>query len=120
MTKFRINTVRRAFARELRRLGFARIYPNDRDPMQFECIRGDRFLTVQLWKGGLNRVSHGSIIDGNPHRRRETTTPTTFDDVPAMLAAIEFEWKRPSGPGISTRAGAINEGDGSHVDVGAL
>lgn len=62
----------------------------------FECTRGDRFLSVQIWQHGFSRVSHGSIIDDNPRRRSETTTPTTFMTLAEMYRSIAFEWQRPS------------------------
>lgn len=84
------------FARALFACGFVRDGA-ERDPLYYKRRIGDRTLSVQLWKDGLYRVSHGvhrdlpgTMLEGCC----ETTTPTVFRTVAQMHAAILTEIAR--------------------------
>lgn len=88
---------KRELLREARNLGFTDLYQGRGEPRQLECIRGVRFLTIQIWNDGLHRVTHGTItkIEGQPlFGRHETALPTGFDSLATMYRAIAFEWAR--------------------------
>lgn len=85
------------FFTELRRMGFKRSYPNDRDCLIYTRMEPDgiRKLDLQLWRDGAHRVTHW--IGG-----RETTVPTDFKTLGEMRAAIEDERRRMDNRNIPT------------------
>ncbi len=84
---------RRLILSELRRQGFKRTFRQRHQACsegvcQYEKQIGPRIFNVQLWDGGLHRVSY-------MHNGRCTTAPTDFTTVTGMKKAIEFQTHRP-------------------------
>ena len=82
-----------AFTRELHRLGFRRD-GRTRDPLLYVKRVHFRELDLQLWRDGRHRVSHFLVNPRHPYRKRSTTHPTSFTDVPGMKRAIRRELAR--------------------------
>lgn len=86
---------RRSVAMSIARLGFRPQYPGD-DPLSYVKEQDGRRLSIQLFRSGLWRISHGllSTLPNGATGCRETTYPTEFHDIPSLKAAIQYELTR--------------------------
>lgn len=86
---------RREFAMRLKKLGFRRVHPNDREVLMYERYDTDvnRILDVQLWSDGKHRMSHWRCkADGS--KASMSTTPVAFNSCKMLDACIEHERTR--------------------------